>query len=140
MTINAFKPELLSFICPLQNIIFSIFDPEGFKLHTRLCLGFTHLNEHRLRHNFHQYLNPLCTCSLELENTFHFLLHCHHNTLFRAELTNTVKTFVVDFASLSDSKKVKTTLYGDSKWDDNQSNFILSASINYIKIIKINLI
>ena len=46
-TINAFKQKLLPFIRPLENNIFNIFNPEGLKLLTRLCLGFSHLNEHR---------------------------------------------------------------------------------------------
>ena len=35
--------------------------------------------------------------------------------LFRIDLTNSVKTFVVDFESLSDCKKVEILLYGDSR-------------------------
>ena len=45
---------------------------------------------------------------------------------------NSVKTFVVDFESLSDSKKLEIVLYEDSRCDDNKNNSILSASINYI--------
>ena len=74
-TIKAFKQKRLPFIRPLKNSIFNIFDPEGLKLFTRLRLGFSHLNEHRFRHNFQECLNPLCTCSLETENTSHYLLH-----------------------------------------------------------------
>ena len=51
-TIKAFKQKLLPFIRLLENSIFSIFDPEGWKLLTRLRLGFSHLNEHRFRRNF----------------------------------------------------------------------------------------
>ena len=102
----------------------------------RLCLGFSYLNEHRFRHNFQEFLNPLCTCSLERENTFYYLLHCHHNTPFCTDLMKSVKTFVVDFEPLSDSKKVEILLYGDSRCDHNQNNSIISASINYIKKTK----
>ena len=55
---------------------------------------------------------------------------------FPADLTNSVKTFVVDFESLSDSKKVEVLLYGDSRCDDNRNNSILSDSINHIKKTK----
>ena len=114
-TINAFKQKLLPSITPLENSIFNIFDPEGLKLLTRLRLGLSHLNELRFRHNFQECLNPLCTCSLETENTSHYLLHCHHNTPFRTDLTNRVRTFVADFDSLSDSTKVEILLYVDSR-------------------------
>ena len=131
-TINAFRQKLLPFICPLENSILNIFNPEGLKVLTRLRLGFSHINEHCFRHNFQECLNPLCSCSLETENTSHYLLHYHHNFPFRTDLTNSVKTFVVDFESLLDSKKVEILYYGDSWCDDNQNNSILSASINYI--------
>ena len=136
-TINVFKKiYILSFILPFENSIFNIFDPEGLKLFISLRLGFSHLNEHCFRHNFQECLNPLCTCSLEIENTSHYLLHCHHNTPLRADLTNSKKTFVVDFESLSDSIKVEILLYGDSWCIDNQNNSILSASIKNIKKTK----
>ena len=46
-TINALKQKLLPFICLLENSIFNIFDPEGLKLLTRLCLGFSQLKKDR---------------------------------------------------------------------------------------------
>ena len=47
-----FKSRLLSFILPIQRNVYSIFDPIGLKLPTRLCLGCSHLNEHKFRNNF----------------------------------------------------------------------------------------
>ena len=65
--------------------------------------------KHHFRHklNIQEFLNPLCTCSLEAKNTSQCLLHSHPNTPFRIDLRNSVKTFVVGFESLSDSKKVE---------------------------------
>ena len=37
-----------------------------------------------------------------------------------------------NFSYLYDDNKVSVLLYGDSKFDDNKNNFILSASITYI--------
>ena len=37
-----------------------------------------------------------------------------------------------NFSCLSDDNKVSLLLYGDSRFDDNKNNFILSASITYI--------
>ena len=134
-TINAFKQKLLPFIRPLENNIFNIFNPEGLKLLTRLCLGFSHLNEHRFWHNFQEFLNSLpCTCRLETENTSHSC--CHRNTPFRTDLTKSVKTFVINFEFLSDSKKVEILLYGDSRCNDEKNYSMLSTSINFIKKTK----
>ena len=57
-SISLFKSILLSFIRPVQNKIYNIFDPEGLKFLTRLCVGLSHLNAHRFRHNFQDCLNP----------------------------------------------------------------------------------
>ena len=75
-------------------------------------------------------------CTQETENISGYLLHCHHNTPFHTDLTKSVKMFVVDFQSLSDSKKVEILLYGDSRCDDNKNTSILSASIHYIEKTK----
>ena len=69
--IAIFKSRLLSFIRPVQSNIYHIFDPKGSKFLTRLGLGLSHLNEHKFRHNFQNCLNPLCSCSWEIEDTSH---------------------------------------------------------------------
>ena len=79
------QTKTIAFLCPFENSILNSFDSEGLKLLTRLRFGFSHLNENRFRHNFQGCLNPSFTCSLETENTSHYLLHCHHNTSFRSD-------------------------------------------------------
>ena len=46
--------------------------------------------------------------------------------------TNKVNQIDEYFSYLSDDNKVRLLLYGDSGFDDNKNNFILSASITYI--------
>ena len=72
-----FRNSLLKIGRPMQNSIYNIHDPVGIKYLTRLRLGLSHLNEHKFRHNFQDCLNPLCSCSLEVETTNHYFLHCH---------------------------------------------------------------
>ena len=48
-SIPLFKYRLLSFIRPVQNSIYNIFNPKGLKFLTRLRLGLTHLNAHRFK-------------------------------------------------------------------------------------------
>ena len=50
-SIAIFRSRLLSFIRPIQSDVYNIFDPIGLKFLTRLRLDFSHLNEHRFRHN-----------------------------------------------------------------------------------------
>ena len=47
-------------------------------------------------------------------------------------LMNKVNQIDENFSYLSDDNKVSFLLYGDSRFDDNKNNFILSASITYI--------
>ena len=46
-------------------------------------------------------------------------------------LMNKVNQIDENFSYLSDDNKVSLLLYGDSRFDDNKNNFILSASITY---------
>ena len=103
------------------------------KLLTRLRLGFSHLNEHKFRHNFQDCLNPLCLCSLEIENTSHYLLHCQYYSEHRINLINSVKSISDNFESFSDNVQRDILLYGDSRFDTNKNKLILEATISYIK-------
>ena len=132
-SISVFKNKLLSLIRPVGKDIFNILDPNGIKFLTRLRLGLSHLNEHRFRHNFKECVNPLCSCSLEVEDTLHYLLHCHHFELFRVDLMNSVNTISDKFDSLSQNDKKDVLLYGDPYLDGNKNKLILEATITYIK-------
>ena len=132
-SIAIFKNKLLSFIRPVPSNVYNIFDPIGLKFLTRLRIGFSHLNEHRFRHNFQDCINPLCTCSLEIENTSHYLLHCQHFSQHRVVLMNSVETMFENFSSLSDDFKKEILLYGDPHLDVNTNKSILNATLLFIK-------
>ena len=132
-SISVFKNRLLLFIRPVQNSVFNIFDLKGLKPFIWLRLGFSRLNKHRFRHNFENCVNPLCSCSLEADDTLHYLLHCHHFNQHRLDLMNSVKSVLDNFKSLSDNTKKEILLYGDSRLDNNKNKFILEATLNNIK-------
>ena len=73
-----FKKKILDFIKPKDNSIYAIHDISGLKLLTRLRLNFSHLNEHKFRHNFKDTTNPMCSCGFESETTDHYLLRCNY--------------------------------------------------------------
>ena len=79
---NSFKNSLLSFTRTLHFDSLGIYNLVGLQLQTRLRLGLSHLNEHKFKHNFRDFLNALCACNLGPETTFHYLLRCH---LFQIE-------------------------------------------------------
>ena len=125
-SIAIFKSRLLSFICPIQSDLYNIFDPIGLKFLTSLRLEFSHLNERGFRHNFQDCLNPLCSCSLQTEDTIHYLLHFSQH---RVDLINSVKYIFEDFDSLPDNAKKDLLLYGHPRFDINKNKFILEATI-----------
>ena len=79
-------------------------------------------------------MNPLCSCSLEIEDTsYYYLLHCHHFSQYRIDLMNNVKSILENFESLSDNVKKDIPLYGDSRLDGNENKFMLEATLTYPK-------
>ena len=79
-----------------MNPVYNIHDPIGLKFLTRLRVNFSHLREHKFRHNFLDTLNPLCSCGLEIESTKHYLLHCPFYTCIRRTLYDNITT-MTDF-------------------------------------------
>ena len=63
----------------------------------------------------------------------HHLLHCHHFFHYCIDLTNSVKSVLENFESLSDSVKKDILLHRDSRLDGNKNKFILEATLTYVK-------
>ena len=88
------KNSLLKIGRPTAEPIYNIQNPIGLKFLTRLRLGLSHLNEQKFKHNFQDCVNPLCSCSLEIESLFRFFLHCHHFTNIRATLLDDLRQLI----------------------------------------------
>lgn len=63
---DTFRNALLKFIKPIERKIFKIHD-HGIKILNKTEIS--HLHEHKFRHAFKGFLNPLCSCSIEAETT-----------------------------------------------------------------------
>ena len=87
-----FKRKILSFIRSKENSIFKIHDINGLKLLNCLRLHFSHLNEHKSRHNVRATIDPICSRSLEPETTLHYLLRCNLYSDLRTELLDDICT------------------------------------------------
>ena len=61
-SLKSFKQALLKFLRPNGNPIFGVSDNRGVVLLNRLRVGFSHLREHKFRHNFSDTLDPFCSC------------------------------------------------------------------------------
>ena len=110
-----------------------IYNELVIKYLTRLRLGLSHLNEHKFRHNFQDCLNPLCSCSLEVETTNHYFLHCHYYNDIRKTLLDTVKEITnICLSDFSDETLVNLLLYGNSIYSLEENKEVVKASINFI--------
>ena len=113
-----------------------IYDPLGVKLINRLRVGFSHLREHKFRHNFADTVNSLCSCTFETENTEHFFLRCQNNLSARTIFMNELNNISNAINSLNLTDLIRLILSGD-KNVDNVTNFkIITATMKFIKTTK----
>ena len=110
---------------PTPDLIYGIHHPLGLKLVTRLRLGLSHLNENRFKHNFKNCINPLCTCSLEVESTKHFFLHCQYYSALCISFLDDLNNISPQFALFPEDMFVKTLLYGNPMFHENDNQEIL---------------
>ena len=122
---------MLKFIRTIPNSVFNVVDIYGIKLLTRLRVGLSHLREHKFRHNFQDTINPLCSCSLEIESTSHFFLRCQNFITPRTNLMNELRKLDSNILNLDEISLTKLLLYGDSKYENNANKKILLASMNF---------
>ena len=131
-----FRKKLLPFIRPVGNSMYGIYDPLGVKVINRLRLSFSHLREHKFRHNFADTVNPLCSCTLETENTEHFFLRCQKHLSAGTTLMNELNNISNAINSLNSTDLIRVILYEDKNFD-NVTNFkIITATIKFIKTTK----
>ena len=134
MRLSSFKKLLLSYFRPEQNSIFNVHDPHGLKLLARLLLVFSHLKEHKCRHNFTDSILPLCNCGLlEAETNEHFLLRC---PLFSSQGRLLLDNFPTDLSSLSDSEKTRALLYGHESLTYYANQELIKNTIHFLKTSK----
>ena len=91
-----------------------------------------HLNEHKINHNFNNCINPLCICSLDIESTFPYFLHCNYYNHTRISLLNDLNSIDRVLLNLSDLSLVNVFLYSGPQFHDSQNAFLFNSSIKYI--------
>ena len=113
----------------MPNSIYNIHNPLGVKYLTRLRIGFSHLKEHKFKHNFQDSIDPMCSCSSGIETTIHFFLHCGNFNIQRQTLFDKI-----DANILTENKYsvVITLLFGKPNCENSFNKTMLNASIEYI--------
>ena len=128
-----FRKKLLTFIRPLENDTYGIYDPLDVRLLDRLRLGFSQLRKRKVRHNFADTLNPLCSCSLETEDAEHYFLRSQNILSFYTTLMNDLSNINTAVASLNSNDLLRVILYGDEGFNKETNCKILTASNKFIK-------
>ena len=114
--------------------VYSIHDPRGPAILTQLRVGLSMLNLHKFRHNFRDTLNPMCPSNDGVEDTEHFLLHCHSYDGYRTDLLDSVNSTLqpYDLPNLSNALMLKLILYGDERLSVDSNSEIFKATLRYI--------
>ena len=118
-----------------QCAIYSINNSVGLKLHTRLKLGLSHLNEHRFNHNFQICINPLRTCSPW--NWINYSFFTALPSLYKHPF-NSLKqyswnySFIVNTVNVTDAYLVNLLLFHSRKYTEIDNSHIINSSIKYL--------
>ena len=125
---------LKDFLNLKQKSFFAIHDPAGVKLLSRL--KFSHLNEHKFRHNFKDALGPMCDCGSKTETTDHFFLRCPFFAINKQKLLHDLLKIDPSLRNLKDELLLDMILYGSGKYNDTVNKEILLHTISFINNTK----
>ena len=131
-SLEIFKVQLLNFIRPNSNSAFNINNPLGLELLTRLRIGFSHLKEHKFKHNFQDSVYPLCSCGNDKESTVHFFLHCPNFTIQGQTLLNKLDSINASIMPKNENSVVRTLLFGRPDFNYSTNKDIINATITFI--------
>ena len=127
---------LKNFFSLNQRLLFLINDPVGVKLLTRLHLQFSHLNEHKFRHNFKDCMSPMHDCGAETETTSHFFFCCQFFVNKRQKLHDDVYRVDASIKHLNEESLIDILLYGSNRFNDSKNKQILLHTICYNQATK----
>ena len=131
-----FKKNILSFIRLKANSVFNCNSSKGLKFVTRLRLGLSHLREHKFKHSFQGSINPLCSCSLDVESTIHYFLHCSQFRIERHTLLDKISQIDNKLLDSNESNLIQHLLFSDPSKDTETNTEILNATVNYVLTTK----
>ena len=99
----------------------------------KVRLDFSHLNEHKFRHNFNDINNPMRSCSKRLETTLYYLLRSDLYSIYWLELLNGICALKESLKNSSEEKLLKILLYGAEDFTSQTNSEILKSTIKFIK-------
>ena len=132
-TVNQFKAHFKEFMKLKERSLFSVHDPLGVKLLTRLRLKFSHLKEHKFRHNFNDTVSPMCNCGTETETNDHYFLRCPFFNSHRKKLLDSLYEIDISLKGINNTTLVDILLFGSDSYSENINKNILSLTLSFIK-------
>ena len=81
---------------------------------------------------FQNCINPLCSCSLEIESTSHFLLHCHHYTNICLTLLKSMAEIIGNTFNITKEGLVNLLLFGSPKYTKINNSNMINVTIKYL--------
>ena len=82
--------------------------------------------------SFQDSLNLFCSCSVDIESTAHYLLHCPTYITERRTLLSTIENSVNNLPDLCEPVLIKTLLFGSNSCDTDANKNVLNATIENI--------
>ena len=132
-SISSFKAAMLKFLRPNANSVFRVTNNKGVVLLNRLRVSFSHLREHKFRHNFADTVDPFCNCrNNSIETTQHFLIHCSDYSNDRLVMFDNLLQLDINLLPLNPKTLCRTLLYGDPNFSFTQNQNILTITIKFI--------
>ena len=97
-----FKKKILNFIGPRSSNAFNVSHQKELIFLTHLCVGPSHLREHKFKRRFLGTLNPICICCFDIETLNHFFLHCPRFTNERKNHMLKIESIISDIFRKND--------------------------------------
>ena len=121
-----FRSSVLKFIRPSPNSFYDCQNIMGIKLVNQLCLGLSHLGEHKSKQSFQDTLNSHCNCWMDVVTSTHFLLQCPSYVHSSRILMSNLKRINPQISQTS--LQICTLLFGNSFYSDKTNTQILEPS------------
>ena len=109
---------------------------ERLKFLTRIRLTLSNLADYKLRHNFQDCINLICSCSQTIETSTHLLLYCFNYLYARQTLFGKVNKIDSTISKQNGQVITKFLLFGNEKLKAAQNKFILTSTIEFVQATK----
>ena len=78
-------------------------------------------------------MNPLCPCSLEAEDTYHFFMRYQNFSNQRNFLFDDLDSINSEILKISENELVQVLLFGNESFSKDMNFRIITSSIRFIK-------